>query len=138
MSGVMQTSSRIWSQVAASISYDDNHYTTWAIYIYMCVCVCAYMYVYLNVYMCVHIYIPRCVHLYVYVYIYINRLIDLEGRVFANGPGDLDSIPGYIIPKALKMVLNTSLLNTQQYKVRIKGKMEQFKERNSALPYTSV
>ena len=31
-----------------------------------------------------------------------------------------------------------SLLTTQQYKVRIKGKMEQSRERSSALPYTSV
>ena len=36
------------------------------------------------------------------------------------------------------MVLDTSLLNIQQYKVRIKGKVEQFKERSSALSYTSV
>ena len=35
------------------------------------------------------------------------------GRVFANDPGDLSSIPGRVIPKALKMVLDTSLLNTQ-------------------------
>ena len=52
-------------------------------------------------------------------------LIGLVGRVFANGPGDLGSIPGSVIPKTLKMVLDTSLLNTQQYKVRIKGKVEQ-------------
>ena len=39
--------------------------------------------------------------------------------VFVNGPGDLGSIPGRVIPKTLKMVLDTSLLNTQQYKVRI-------------------
>ena len=32
------------------------------------------------------------------------------------------------------MVLNTSLLNTQRYKVRIKGKVEQSKERISVLP----
>ncbi len=56
------------------------------------------------------------------------------GRVFANGLGDLGSIPGRVIPKTLKMVLDTSLLNTQQYKVRIKGKVEQSGERNSALP----
>ena len=31
-----------------------------------------------------------------------NQLIDLEGRVFANDPGDLDSIPGRVIPKTLK------------------------------------
>ena len=36
------------------------------------------------------------------------------------------------------MVLDTSLLNTQEYKVRIEGKMEQSRERGSALPYTSV
>ena len=61
----------------------------------------------------------------------------LEG-IFANGPGDLCSIPGRIIPKILKMVLDTSLLNTQQYKIRIKGKVKQFRERSSALPYVSV
>ena len=49
---------------------------------------------------------------------------ELVGRVFASGPGDLGSIPGRIIPKTLKMVLDTSLLNTQQYKVRIKSKVE--------------
>ena len=71
------------------------------------------------------------IHLYIY-------LIDLMSRVFDNGPGDLGSIPGRIIPKTLKMVLDTSLLNTQQYKVRIKDKVEQSRERSSALPYTSV
>ena len=57
---------------------------------------------------------------------------------FANGPVDLGSIPGRVIPKTLRMVLDTSLLNTQQYKVRIKGKVEQSREWNSALPYTLV
>ena len=51
----------------------------------------------------------------------IPRLIGLVGRVFANGSGDLCSILGPVIPKTLKMVLDTSLLNTQQYKVHIKG-----------------
>ena len=54
----------------------------------------------------------------------LYQLIGPVGRVFANGPGDLDSIPDRVIPKTLKMVLDTSLLNTQQYKVRIKGKVE--------------
>ena len=40
--------------------------------------------------------------------------------MFANGLGDLGSILGSVIPKTLKMVLDTSLLNTQQYKVRVK------------------
>ena len=47
------------------------------------------------------------------------------GRVFTNGPGDLRSIPGRVIPKTFKMVLDTSLLNTQHYKVRTKGNVEQ-------------
>ena len=50
-----------------------------------------------------------------------NRLIGLVGTVFANGPGDQGSIPGRVIPKTLKMVFDTSLLNIQHYKVRIKG-----------------
>ena len=37
-------------------------------------------------------------------------------RVFANSPGDLDSIPDQVVPKTLKMVLDASLLNTQHYK----------------------
>ena len=61
-------------------------------------------------------------------------LIGQVGRVFANGPGDLGSIPGHVIPKTLKMVLDTSLLNTQQYKVGIKGKVEQSRKRSSASP----
>ena len=45
-------------------------------------------------------------------------------RVFTNGLGDLGSIPGPVIPKTQKMVLDATLLNTQHYKVRIKGKVE--------------
>ena len=36
------------------------------------------------------------------------------------------------------MVLYASLLNTQPYKVYIKGKVNQSIERSSALPYTLV
>ena len=64
--------------------------------------------------------------------------IGLAVRVFANSPGDLGSIPDRIIPKTQKMVLDASLLNTQHYKARIKGKVEQSRERSSALPYTLV
>ena len=48
------------------------------------------------------------------------------------------SIPGQVIPKTQKMVLDVSLLYTQHYKVRIKGKVEQSMERSSALSYTLV
>ena len=54
--------------------------------------------------------------------------IGLAVRVFANGPGDLSSIPGRVLPKTQKMVLDASLLNTQHYKVRIKGKVEPSRE----------
>ena len=51
--------------------------------------------------------------------------------VFANGPGERGSIPGQVIPKTKKKVLDASLLNTQDYKVRIKGKVEQSREWSS-------
>ena len=59
-------------------------------------------------------------------------------RMFASGLEDLVSIPGRIIPKTLKMVIDTSLLDTQQYKVRIKGEVEKSRERSSVLSYPSV
>ena len=67
-----------------------------------------------------------------------NRLIGLVGTMFANGLGDLGLIPGRFIPKTLKMVLDTSLLNIQQCKVLIKGKVELYRERGSAVPYSSM
>ncbi len=38
-------------------------------------------------------------------------------RVFANGPEDWGSIPGRVIPKTQKMVIDASLLNTQHYPI---------------------
>ena len=64
--------------------------------------------------------------------------IGIMVRVFANDPGDRGSIPGWVIPKTQKMVLDASLLNTQYYKLWIKGKVEQSRERSCALPYTLV
>ena len=64
--------------------------------------------------------------------------IGLMSRVFANGPGDRGSIPGQVMPKTQKMVLDATLLNTQHYKVRIKGKEDQSREWISAFPYISV
>ena len=57
------------------------------------------------------------------------------GRVFAIGPGDSGSISGRVIPKTKKMVLDAALLNNQDYKVWIKGKVEQSRERSSTLPW---
>ena len=67
-----------------------------------------------------------------------NQAIGLMSRVFANGPGDRGSISVRVIPMTLKIVFDDSLLNTQHYKVRFKGKVEQPSERSSTLSYTSV
>ena len=54
--------------------------------------------------------------------------------VFGNGPGDLGSIPGQVIPNIQIMVLDASLLNTQHYKVRIKGKLNNPKKGVAPFP----
>ena len=57
------------------------------------------------------------------------------GWVFTNDLGDRGFISGRVIPKTQKMVLDATLLNTQHqhYKLRIKDKVEQSRERSSAL-----
>ncbi len=45
-------------------------------------------------------------------------------RLFASGPGDRGSIPGRVILKTQKMVLDSALLSTRNYKVKIKDKVE--------------
>ena len=64
------------------------------------------------------------------------QLMGLVGRVFANGLGYWGSFPGRVIPKTQKMVLDTSLLNTQHYKIHIKGKVEKSRGRSSTHPTT--
>ena len=81
---------------------------------------------------------PKFFPLSKFLFINTNRDIGPAVRMFANGPGDMDSIPGRVIPKTLKMELDTTLLNTQHYKVRFKGKVEQSWEWSSALPDTLV
>ena len=51
-----------------------------------------------------------------------------------NDLRDMGSIAGCVIPKTLKVVIDTSLLSTQQYKLRIKGTVEQSREKCSAPP----
>ena len=56
----------------------------------------------------------------------IMMIIRVSGRmsnVFANG--DLGSVPGQVILKTQKMVLDAALIHIQYYKVRVKGKLEQ-------------
>ena len=42
--------------------------------------------------------------------------------VFANGSRERGSVPGRVITKTQKMVLDASLCNIHYYKIRIKGK----------------
>ena len=65
----------------------------------------------------------------------INWSISLMSRVFAHGLGGRGSIPGRVIPKTQKIVLDAALLNTQHYKICIKGKKEQSRKWSSTFPY---
>ena len=59
-------------------------------------------------------------------------------RVFTNSLGGQHSIPGRVIRKTQKMVLDAALFNPQHYKAQINGKVKQSREWSSALPYTLV
>ena len=66
-------------------------------------------------------------------------MVRKNGYIYGTyGLGDWGSISGWVLPKTQKMVLDTSLLKTQHYKVRFKGKVEESRERTRALPYISV
>ena len=99
-----------------------------------------FLFLFLNSVFCFifHFCILLLVLLFVFLFYFLFYFCILVGRVFANGLGDMGSILCCVIPKTLKMVLDTSFLNTQQYKVCIKGKVEHSRERSSTLPYTSV
>ena len=113
------------------------------IYIHIYIHICVYIYIHWYIYICIYIYIYIYPYIYIYIYIciYIYTLyqpIGLGGKVFTNGLGDRGSIPGRVIPKTQKMVLDTSLLNTQNDKVQVKDKVDQSRERSSTLLQTSV
>ena len=62
--------------------------------------------------------------IYIFIYIYIGLLVLwLEWSPLVR-----------VMPKTQKVALDASLLNAQQYKVSIKGKMKQSRERSTALP----
>ena len=85
-----------------------------------------------------YLYIFRHIYIYIYISLVTRPNIGIMVRLFTNGLGDLGSIPSRAIPKTQKMVLDASLFNTQHYKVWIKGKVEQSRERSHALLYTLV
>ena len=81
-----------------------------------------------------------CVCVCVFIYEYIERERESKGEmesvcvcVCANDPENWGLIPGRVIPKTQKTVLDATLFNNQHQKVRIKGKMEQSKERSGTL-----
>ena len=71
---------------------------------------------------------------YLMCWYFMHMYFGLMSRVFANGPGDRGSIQCRVISKTQKMVLAAAVLNTQHYKVRIKCKVEQFRERVASSP----
>ena len=75
-----------------------------------------------------------CVLIFVihYIYIYLAHLS--SGESVRKWSGKHGFNPSRMIPKTQKMVLDASLLNTEHYKVRIKGKLEQSGERSRVLP----
>ena len=64
--------------------------------------------------------------------------IGIMVRVFVAGLGDQGSITDRVRPKTQTLVVDVALLNTQHYKVGIKGKVEQSSERSCALRYKLV
>ena len=45
----------------------------------------------------------------------LNPKKSVQSNMFGNGQEDQGSIPGQVIPKTQKMVLDAALLNTQYY-----------------------
>ena len=43
----------------------------------------------------------------------MSQVVGVMSRVLVNGPGDQGSIPGQVIPKTQKIVLDAALLNTR-------------------------
>ena len=70
---------------------------------------------------------------------YIKGWVLFLGSLFKSRiTTDRSSIPGRVVPKTQKMVLDAAFLNTQHYKVSIKSKVEQSMKWSCALAYTSV
>ena len=73
---------------------------------------------------------------FIYFVLNFNRLIGLVGRVFVNGPRDLGSIPGRIIPKTLKkwyLIPPCLTLSNIRYISRVK-----WSNPGKGIPYTST
>ena len=108
---MQSVSSRIWTRVSVSNSYDNNHYTTGTL-----------PYTSNNLIQFTKI---------TEQIVLIGQWVECSQMALETGVQS----QGKSYQRLKKMVLDTSLLNTQHYKVRFKGKVEQSKERSCALPY---
>ena len=61
-----------------------------------------------------------------------------SGESVRQWPGRSGFNPRSSHTKDSKIVFDTALLNTQHYKVQIKGEVEQSREKSRVLAYTSV
>ena len=64
---LQSVSSRIWTRVAMSISYDDNHYTTPR---------SVFPSIGVSIYISIH-----CYHIYIYIYIYMGMFVYIYIRI---------------------------------------------------------
>ena len=69
-----------------------------------------------------HTHTPLYLYRRMYVCVYICLYVLTLWLVYATWPKGRDSIPGRVLPKTQRLVLDSSLLNTQPYTVQIKGK----------------
>ena len=79
---------------------------------------------------------------FIYSYAYVDLYNKFMHMYYTNEQSvrqwSRGSIPGEVILKNQKVVLDAALLNPRYYKVMIKGKVEQSGKWSCALPYTTV
>ena len=98
-------------------------------------CICVYMYVCMSMCMFVHVCVCVCACVFSVLvnyyketieigfhYFIVNRAIGIMNKVFANGPGDLGSIPSRVILKTQKwyLILPCLILSIIRYGSRVK------------------
>ena len=74
-----------------------------------------------HTYIYIYIYIYTGRHTYTYTHIYTYTYTQADTHIHTRTRTHRGSIPGRVIQKTLKMVLHTSLLNTQHFKCKGKG-----------------
>ena len=135
-------SSGIWTRVAVYISYDDNHYTTGTSHTHQVNE--NYFNQFFNTHeinekysttLLKHMTLRKIISTSSSIHV---PVIGIMVRVFVNCPETWVQSLVELYQRLKKMVFDTTLLNTPRYKVKIKGKVEQSRERSSALPYSLV